>query len=149
MPELARSSALNDVLVRLNRSLLQYAGESWPWTDAESAGERAVVDSLVARQQAHVGRLAELLWERYWNVDFGVYPVEYTDLHYVALDYLLTLLVSSENDVLEEIERVLALCSGDEEARRVLEEARSDQSEIVEQLQRLADARNAAAGSAV
>ena len=147
MPEYA-ASALNDLLVRLNRSLLQYAGESWPWTDPESAGERAVVDSLVARQQAHVGRLAELLWGRYWNIDFGVYPAEYTDLHYVALDYLLTLLVASERDVLEEIERVLPLCIGDEEATRIVEGARNDQREIVEQLQRLADTRNAAAGSA-
>lgn len=148
MPELAPSSALNDLLVRLNRSLLQYAGESWPWTDLEAAGEQAVVDSLVQRQRTHVGRLAELLWGRYWNIDFGVYPAEYTDLHYVALDYLLTLLVASENDVLGEIERVLPLCAGDEDAARIVEDARNDQREIVEQLQRLVETRNAAAGNA-
>ena len=148
MSDLAPSSALNDLLVRLNRSLLQYAGESWPWTDSEAAGEQAVVHSLVERQQTHVRRLADLLWDRYWNSDFGVYPAEYTDLHYVALDYLLTLLAASERDVLGEIERVLPLCAGDEEATRIVEDARNDQREIVEQLQRLADARNAAAGSA-
>lgn len=141
------SSALNGALVRLNRSLLQYAGESWPWADAEAAGERAVIDSLVERQRKHVGRLADLLLDRHWAPDFGVYPTEYTDLHYVALEYLLSLLVASEKDVLEELDRAQLLCIGDDQATQLLEQARADQRDIVEQLQNLADAHRAASGS--
>ena len=147
MPERASSSVVNDVLVHLNRSLLQYAGESWPWSDSEAAGERAVIESLVARQQTHVARIVDLLLERYAGIDFGVYPTEYTDLHYVALDYLLTLLVAGEQDVLADIDRALPLCEGDEAAARILEDARADQREIVEQLQRLASTRTSMAGS--
>ena len=136
------SSALNGALVRLNRSLLQYAGESWPWADAEAAGERAVIDSLVERQRKHVARLSDLLLDRHWAPDFGVYPTEYTDLHYVALDYLLGQLVHNETELAREVEVLLSQDWDEPAAVKLLGQIHAEQQSIAAELRRLAENHN-------
>lgn len=130
-------AALNDLLVTLGRSLLQYVGESWPWTGPGAGDLGAPLVPLVERQKAHVRRLAELLDARRWPVDAGIYPAEYTDLHYLSLDYLLGLLVQSETAVLRQIEETLRRCEADEEARSLLQDAAADQRDIIERLKQL------------
>jgi len=34
--------------------------------------------------------MVELLDQRGWTVDFGGYPTDYTDLHFVSLEFLLS-----------------------------------------------------------
>ena len=112
---------LNDVLIALNRSLLQYVGDAWPWTETSAEAARFKLAALVARQRTQSERLTELLIDRRWSIDFGTYPTEYTDLHYVALDYLFALLVDNERGLINDIERARAECAGDREAVRILD----------------------------
>ena len=42
---------LGDVLIALCRSLLQYVGEAWPWTDAHSAAQRDLMSGVHASDQ--------------------------------------------------------------------------------------------------
>ncbi|MGQ0633520.1 MAG: ferritin-like domain-containing protein [Planctomycetaceae bacterium] len=114
MPDARHNAALNDLLVRLYRSLLQYAVECWPWTDETQADEHRAVEELAARQRVQVGRLAELLDERQWAIDFGNYP-DWSELHYVSLDYLLQKLIDEQKAVVEQVKAAQAAVAGDAE----------------------------------
>ena len=134
-----RNDELNQVLVNILRSLLQYVAESWPWTeDGASPQARQKVDQLVARQRAHVERIRDLLYDRHWPIDFGMYPAEYTDLHYLALDYLLRQLAANQQALVESIERTLGECEGDDQAAAVVREIVQDERDIARELQALA-----------
>ena len=85
---------LNQLLINLSRRLLQYVGETCPWTDRPEV--ESTIEELVASQKADIAKLVHLLLDRNWIVDFGTYPTNYTDLHFVAFDYLLNEIVEGE-----------------------------------------------------
>ena len=58
MPVPVSNFRLNDLLIDLGRSLVQYAGESWPWAPREEADEQAVVERIVAAQRESAHRVA-------------------------------------------------------------------------------------------
>lgn len=144
MADRISNSRLNDLLIDLGRSLVQYVGESWPWTPADDADEMASLVRIVSEQRRSVTRLAELLDERDHTVDFGAFPTEYTSLHYVALDYMLTRLVNDQQALVEECEALAAEGRGDPEAEPLLQETATAERRHLEELRQLAAARRAA-----
>jgi hypothetical protein len=137
------NESLNQVLVELNRSLLMYALEAWPWTSSGGDAEHREIQSLAARRREHVASLVEFLVDRESDVDFGVYPVEFTDLHYIALDYLLKLLVDSEQQVTDAVAKAnRELSTSDPEAAHLLELILTREQDTVARLQTLAKARS-------
>lgn len=103
MPELSPQQ-LNSLYVPLHRSLLQYVGECWPWSDEGSddgASARAVLSHAVKIQRKSADELANHLEAVDWVVDHGSYPTAYTDLHYVSLTYLLKQVAISENEIIK------------------------------------------------
>ncbi|HUG92367.1 MAG TPA: ferritin-like domain-containing protein [Planctomycetaceae bacterium] len=132
-----RNAELNELLVLLGRSLLQYVGESWPWAGPDEEDVQRAVDALAARQREHEAQIAALLAERDWNIDFGTYPTEFTDLHYVALDYLLAELVAHEGGMTREIEALARRCADDAEAAPLAERVLADHRDEVRQLETL------------
>lgn len=143
MTDLIANYRVNDLLIKLGRSLLQYVGESWPWTGAGEAGEKEVVDRLVAEQRQSVARLVELLNRRGHVVNYGTYPTEYTSLHFVALDYLLDRLYAEQQVLAEETDRVadIALAQVDPEATKLLAEIRDQAARHLQELEQLVKAR--------
>jgi hypothetical protein len=139
MPDATMLAALNDLLINVGRSLLQYVGECWPWADANTLEERRTIERLVQKQKQQVGELANLLLEAEWPLDYGTYPTEYTDLHYVALDYLLDQLIQNQRALVQDATAVLAVCSGDPEARKLVEEIRDVQESIAGELESFAN----------
>lgn len=103
MTDTATCDRLNALLIDLGRSLLQYAGEAWPWTAFNAAAElKTLVSRLCSLQCVSVRSLAELLDQEGHAIDFGVYPDEYTSLHYVSLEYFLERLMADERDLVGE-----------------------------------------------
>ncbi|MEX0717318.1 MAG: ferritin-like domain-containing protein [Planctomycetaceae bacterium] len=145
MPDAASNAALNRVLIELGRSLLQYVGESWPWSPSSDEDTQRRLDALVERQRAEAERVFNVLSRREWNVDLGGYPTEYTDLHYLALHHLLRLLLESEARVLDEIERAARECANDPPAAALLTEAAAEQRAIVTELRKLCRSTSGAA----
>jgi hypothetical protein len=131
-------SALNHLLIELGRSLLQYVGECWPWTDPNTTEEQQKIQMLVVKQELQVAELANLLHDANWSTDYGTYPTEYTDLHYVALGYLLDQLIQNQQALLEEAKRTLAACQDDPAARKLVGAIQSTQQTILDELQILA-----------
>jgi|GEM_PF-226087 len=141
---------LNDVLIRLYRSLLQYAGEAWPWSDVlAGAPERIAVDELAAEQRREVDAIAEVLGERRWPIDAGNYPSQYGDLHYVALEHLLQEIIRDEEDLIDFIQEVAEKCGTSSPERRLLQEILQAERGHLRRLRELADGANASASAKV
>ncbi len=94
---------LNNVLIGMARSFLQYVAESWPWVSLEAASIEEQVRVIAARQRQDVSEIVELLLDREHAIDFGSFPTEYTDLHFISLQSLMELLKSSHQRVCEQI----------------------------------------------
>lgn len=137
MATVHKNNLLNDLLIDVSRSLLQYAVEAWPWTANDAEFGLKTVRELAASQRARVAELAELLTSRGHIIDFGIYPTEYTDLHYVALSYFLKLLETSQQELIAEVDRVLAGCRDDHAAVDVLDDLLQTQRDIAKSLSEL------------
>lgn len=143
MSNVQHNAVLADVVIDLSRCLLQYVGESWPWTDGDEA-EQQVIDNLVARQQQSVAKIADILLCRRKYIDFGAYPTEFTDLQYLALDHLLDQLVTTERALVDAIGQAVTAVSGDDEAQAALESALTVERENLGRLEELAASRKSA-----
>lgn len=135
-----QNALLNQILIDMGRSLLQYVGEAWPWITEDEKELQQQLQVLIQRQSEAAGRIAQLLSQRDWPIDFGVYPVEYTDLHYVALDFLLGQLVQNADELTEEIIAALKICEEeDPEAAEVLDSVFRDQQFIANRLREMTE----------
>lgn len=138
MAESLYALELNQLVVDIGRSLLQFVDETWPWTARGAAERRNRIAELAQRQREHVAEIVELLYERDAEVLFGTYPVTYTDLHYVELDYLMSQLVDNQTSLLGEIEATAKLCSSDSEVVALLDRIASGERAILNELKSLA-----------
>lgn len=131
------NSLLNDVLITLNRSLLQYLRECSPWTATNEAELQQTVKQLVKQQKSEVSQLTELLTARRSHVDFGLYPTEYTDLQFLSLSYLLHETLENAQKGLTFIADTESAITDDADASRLLRQTHATQQDIVNQLEKL------------
>ena len=146
MAQIQHNSQLNSVLVAVGRSLLQYASECWPWVGQSEQETQSVIDHLAGLQRQEVAVIAELLDQREWSIDFGGYPTDYTDLHFVALDFLLARIIAGEEVLVADLEEAAHTCVDDPQAAAVLHEVLTTERKILERVQAVAAARKKAAG---
>ncbi|MCR9197425.1 MAG: hypothetical protein NXI04_02160 [Planctomycetaceae bacterium] len=130
---------LNSVLIKMARSFLQYMSEASPWVgeQAQSIGEQVAV--LAVRQRQDAALIADLLADREYFVDFGVYPTEYTDQQFLALEAVFSNLRSSQDQVCEAISSTQAEVSaaGDAQAADMLGTIDVRQKELAHALKEL------------
>lgn len=123
---------LNPLIVAMGRSFLQYVGEAWPWADDSALARRETILSLVGRQQCDIAALVNAQMDAHIEVDFGAFPTEYTDLHYIDVDVLLAELIRNQKAV---IDQLVAFGHADcPTLSRVLENERGILSELEAQL---------------
>lgn len=116
------NTLLNDVLIDMARSLLQYVSESFPWTSTTKQDVGEQVNVIAARQRQDVTEIVELLTDREHFVDFGAFPTEYTDLQFLALDKLFQDLTTGQAAICDLITVAASELSdlGDKEAAALL-----------------------------
>jgi hypothetical protein len=128
---------LNNLLNRLNCSLLQYIGESWPWTARGDSSREEIFMALVRRQHFGAERLAELLVERRAVIEIGNYPWDGSSLHYVTLDFVKPKLLADEQSILQQLNQAVSILNGDAEAVRLVEQLIADEEQAIARLQKL------------
>lgn len=104
----SRATLLN--LVRSEgRSLLQYVGESFPWTTAEEKAALARLQNIVEEEREALTRLIRFLVRQriVGTAPLGPYPMEFTNINYISLDHLLPLLVDSQRQRVQALETQL------------------------------------------
>lgn len=110
----------SQLIVDIGRSFLQYCSECWPWTSVDTEGARDRILQLASRQREHVAAMIDLLIAREHEFRMGTYPTEYTDLHYIGLEYLLDQLKENQAAITKNVMRIGAGISGDNELSDLL-----------------------------
>jgi hypothetical protein len=116
------NQALNQVLVTLHRSLPLYLSFADPWVAYGSEEARRILNRLVTDKQEYVARLTTLLDARRYTVDFGEFPMDFTSLHDVSLDFLSKQLIEHQRREVQAIETCLGRLADDAEGRALVEE---------------------------
>ena len=131
-----------DMLNRLfgieHRSLPTYLADACPWTHTGDEKATAALVNIVADRQALAGRIAELIDDRGGRVDTGSFPMEYTDMNLLSLDFLLLELVRCQKRDIADIEQIVTALAADREARDLAEEVLGAARAHLEALEELA-----------
>ena len=138
------NATLNQLLIDIGRSLLQYVGHCSSWSSRSQAAVELEFPTIVATQQEHVAQLSELLKERRWTIDFGGFPATYTDLHFLSLKYLIKITLVNQKTLLAELEEASHTCVDDPEALVLIEEILASERRLTDRLQSLSTASAAA-----
>ena len=112
---------LQGIVRRESRSLLQYVHESFPWITAGETDALARMRALAEEEQVAAVELAATLAKRHQRLPpyLGPYPMSFTSVNFVTLDYLVPLLIDYQKQGIADLERDLNRLSDEELAARV------------------------------
>ena len=74
-----------------------------PWLHRDNAAAQEVLQSIAADHQATADRLGEMIVDGGGVVAYGEFPLRYTALHDLALDYLVTRMIEFEKLLIPQI----------------------------------------------
>ncbi len=113
---------LNRLLAIVYRSLPTYLADASPWTHEGDEHASLALKNIVLDQQASAVRIVELILQLGGRFEPGEYPMEFTDTHFLSLDFLLKELLRYQRRDVAAIERIVAELEGHREARELAEE---------------------------
>jgi nitrogenase subunit NifH len=122
MPNSRNIDVLNRLLAILQRSLPEYLQGSRYWTHRGDERAEAIVRQLVEDQRAYMARLADLILNRHGQIAPSSFPMEFTDLNLLSLDYLLQELIQHQRANIATIEECIDDVGSDRPARELAEE---------------------------
>src|SRR5689334_1981256 len=92
--------AIHQALVRLlatqRHSLAMYLANTRPWAPPGSERALAAVRHIVEDQTKMSGRIADHMIDVYGQVDSGEFPMEFTSVHDLGIEYLIERLIAAE-----------------------------------------------------
>lgn len=108
--EAAQVAPLQAVLRQETRSLLQYAREAFPWTTVAGHGACDAIDSMARAESEAVAKLGRWLAKQHVPLTFpGAYPIQFTNLNFIAVAAFLPRLVADQRRRIAEVERARAV----------------------------------------
>lgn len=132
---------LNQLIALSYRSLPMYLRYASPWRSDRTEPVWRTVEYMLIDQEALVARAAALVQELDGRIDTGEFPMEFTGMHDLALDFLLRRLIHYQR---RDVERLAQLAqqaaSGevDRRARDLVQEALGSARAHLEALEALA-----------
>ncbi len=98
------NAVLNRLRVIHNRSLPTYLSYAVPWSHA---GDEAATETLAQIANDHrtmVERLGELILENGGVTEPGSFPIAFTSLHFLSLDFLVQKLIETQQNLIQQME---------------------------------------------
>ena len=120
-PEAARLEA---VLRRESRSLLQYVRESFPWVRHGKDEALSEVQRIIGEDRDALGSLSAFMArQRHPVISLGAYPMRFTSMNFVSLEYLVPQLLQEGRKAVADLERDAGSLHGEarEEIERLLD----------------------------
>ena len=128
---------LNDLMAIEYRSFPMYLIDACPWTHQGDEKASETLENIVADQKAMVQRIVEFILDAGGRVETGEYPMEFTDTHFLSLDFLLKELLRYQRQDVAAIERVVRELSDNRAARELAEETLGAQRAHLEAIESL------------
>ncbi len=115
---------LQDMVRKEGRSLLQYVSEAFPWTTEKNLHSLPVLLAMVKEEQEGTSNIVKLILKHRARPPYlGAYPMSFTTINYMSLDFLLPYLIAFEKRRLAELDADLLIVA-DAEAKQLLHELR-------------------------
>jgi hypothetical protein len=131
------NQALNRLLILLSRSLPMYLGDAAPWVSYNGDATRDALENLVIDLKRYIEQLTRLLNDRRQTIDPGEFPMTFTDLHDLSLDFLLKRLVEHQRRNVQAIEQCVLQLRDDAQGLALAEEILSNARGHLETLESL------------
>jgi hypothetical protein len=138
MPAQSTIDLLNRLYVLHYRSLSVYLHYAPPNQLASHLHAAGVLAQVVADQTRTADRIGALIIESGGTVDPGEFPMSFTGLHDLSLDYLLKLLIDRQQRTIAACERIAAQLDMAPFAQAIAREAVGEAKGHLENLQELA-----------
>ena len=116
-------ASLNRLSVAHHRSLPVYLQYAPPWINRDAEEVKLVLDQIVSDQEATVDRVSMMIQDAGEDVDPGEFPIEFTGLHDLSLDYLLSRMVEGQREIVSVCEQAVSELAADALAQAVAQEA--------------------------
>jgi len=116
------TDAMNRVMNTLTCSVARYLRFARPWVDFRANAIADLVGQVADSQGEHVLRIGELLIERHGHVELRTFPLAFTGLNDLSIDYLLPLVIEDEKQIIALIESAADALACDPEARQMVVE---------------------------
>jgi hypothetical protein len=130
-------NTLNRLYIIENRSLPMYMVDACPWSHPGDEKTSQVFANIVADQKVMSQRLADLIDAREGRLHNGSFPMQYTDLNLVSLDYLVGEVARLLRQDIEAIRVAADKLAGDREAQELAEEILGSERAHLEALEDL------------
>lgn len=128
---------LNRLLAIEYRSLPMYLKDAPPWTHAGDERASRTLEQMIADQETMAERIADLVLERGGQPDPGLPRIEFTDLNFLSLEFLLGELTQLLRQDIAAIENCVAELAGDPVAQSLAQEVLGTERGHLENLEEL------------
>lgn len=101
-----QQSRLNELINRLQYSLLQYLASCQPYLGPDDQPTWVGLGRLRDLQREHAQALRDYCQAQQWPLDHSHFPDEFASHHYVALQFLMPILVENQRQLVRQFELV-------------------------------------------
>jgi bacterioferritin (cytochrome b1) len=122
MSQQAIIGTLNRLMANQCYSLVNYLSDATPWTHPGNEELTEATRSIVADHEHYSQRLAHAIEDRGGSPNAGSYPMTFSSLNDLALDYLLAKLIQNQQHAIETNERCVAELEEDSQAQSLASE---------------------------
>lgn len=129
--------SLNRLLEIEYRSFPMYLGDASPWFSEADVKAVETLKNIAADQQAMSQRIAELILDLGGRIEPGEYPTQFTDTHFLSIEFLLKELVYYQRQDIADIDQIVVELAGHREARELAEESLGAERAHLEALEAL------------
>jgi hypothetical protein len=140
---LSTNDVLNKLLVLHTRSLPMYLGYAQPWQVRNHPRFQEALENIIHLQQDMADRLATLVMENGTQLDFGEFPMHFTGLHDLSVEYVLGQCIERQKKEIAIIEKCVSLLAMAPYAQAVAQEALGEAKGHLESLEAAAEAEKA------
>jgi hypothetical protein len=132
------AAIMNRLLELHQRSLPMFLTYAAPWISDHDRKAVQTLRYLVDDQKRLAARIADYMLQRRWRIDDGEFPLEFTGLHDVSLEYLWPKLIDAQKRDIAAIQQCIAGLASDPFARALAEEALGSARGHLESLEEVA-----------
>jgi hypothetical protein len=137
---------LNRLLRILKWSLPVYLQDTRPWARRNAEEARQALARLAADQQEYVERITETIERLGGHVEPGGFPVQFTSLHDLGLDFLLQETIELHGRGLETIGQCVEALDEDLGLRALAEDVFENQRDHLRALRAMVEEKNGGVG---
>ena len=132
-------ASLNRLSVAHSRSLPVYLQYAPPWLEKGNEEVTTVLEQIVSDQEATVDRISTMIQSAGEDVDPGKFPISFTGLHDLSSEYLVSLMIEGQREIISISEQAISELAADAMAQAVAQESLGAAKAHLDSLLEIAD----------